>query len=122
MGLFPIHFYHNSYSSPTTFSDVAKIVENTKLDYHNGDSMDITDYVKFIRIPGCKIEDSMIVNGEVFSGRVIRRGMPLSIVNPKLLLISESISYPRHDKLVSMENLQAQQEEYVKNTVKKLAQ
>ena len=82
--------------------------------------MDITDYVKFKRIPGGKIEDSMIVNGEVFSGRVIRRGMPLSIVNPKLLLISESISYPRHDKLVSMENLQAQQEEYVKNTVKKL--
>ena len=99
---------------------VKNIVQNTLIEFNNGDGMDIRDHVKIKIIPGGTIEDSLIVKGEVFSGRVIRRGMPLSVINPNVLLISESIGYPRHDKLVSMENLQAQQDEYVKNVVNKL--
>ena len=97
-----------------------RIVRNMKIEFNCGDNMDIREHVKIKRIPGGAIEDSVIVNGEVFSGRVVRRGMPLTLTNPNLLLISESIGYPRHDKLVSLENLQAQQDEYVKNVVNKL--
>ena len=99
---------------------VTTIVKNIKIDYSTGDNMDIREHVKIKRIPGGAIEDSLIINGEVFSGRVARNGMPLNLDNPNLLLISESIGYPRHDKLVSLENLPAQQDEYVKNVVHKL--
>ena len=85
-----------------------------------GDNMDIREHVKIKRIPGGSIGDSLIINGEVFSGRVARNGMPLNLTNPNLLLISESIGYPRHDKIVSLENLPAMQDEYVKNVLSKL--
>ena len=99
---------------------VTTIVKNIKIDYKSGDNIDIREHVKIKRIPGGAIEDSLIINGEVFSGRVARNGMPLSLDRPNLLLMSESIGYPRHDKLVSLENLPAQQDEYVKNVVHKL--
>ena len=99
---------------------ITKIVKNIKIDFDRGDNMDIREHVKIKRIPGGSIGDSLIINGEVFSGRVARNGMPLNLINPNLILISESIGYPRHDKIVSLENLPAQQEEYVKNVLSKL--
>ena len=98
---------------------ITRIVNNIKIDFDLGDNMDIREHVKIKRIPGGSIGDSLIINGEVFSGRVARKGMPLNLINPNLILISESIGYPRHDKIVSLENLQAQQDEYVKNVLSK---
>ena len=60
--------------------------------------MDIRDFVKMKRIPGGSIEDSVIVKGEVFSNRVIRVGMPLSIGNCNVLLVKDSIAYAREDR------------------------
>ena len=99
-----------------------RIADNVKVEFNSTISnwMDIREHVKIKRIPGGTMEDSRIINGEVFSGRVVRKGMPLSLTKPNLLLISESIGYPRDDKLVSLENLPAQQEEYVKNVINKL--
>ena len=99
---------------------ITKIVNNINIDFNVGDNMDIREHVKIKRIPGGSIGDSLIINGEVFSGRVARNGMPLNLTNPNLLLISESIGYPRHDKIVSLENLPAMQDEYVKNVLSKL--
>jgi 1-phosphatidylinositol-3-phosphate 5-kinase len=61
-------------------------------------NMDIRDFVKIKRIPGGSIEDSVIVKGEVFSNRVIRVGMPLSIGNCNVLLVKDSIAYAREDR------------------------
>ena len=99
---------------------ISRIVSNINIDFNIGDNMDIREHIKIKRVPGGSIGDSLIVNGEVFSGRVARNGMPLNLINPNLLLISESIGYPRHDKIVSLENLPAQQDEYVKNVLCKL--
>ena len=63
--------------------------------------MDIRDFVKIKRIPGGSVDDSAIVKGEVFSNRVIRVGMPLSIDNANILLVKDSISYAREDRFES---------------------
>lgn len=62
-------------------------------------NMDIRDFVKIKRIPGGTLDDCAIVKGEVFSNRVIRVGMPLSIDNANILLIKDSIAYARDDRL-----------------------
>ena len=61
--------------------------------------MDIRDFVKIKRIPGGSLEDCSIVKGEVFSNRVIRVGMPLSMDNTNILLVKDSIAYAREDRL-----------------------
>ena len=57
----------------------------------------------------------------MFSSHVIRKDMPFRIENAKILLIMGSISYHRDDsKYVSLENLMALEDEYVKNTCAKI--
>lgn len=93
---------------------------SARFDYKSTKSMDIRDQVKVKRLPGGSVEDCEVIAGEVFTGRVMRVGMPLNIPKPRLLLIRDSLCFPRSDKLVSMENLDIQTEEYVKNVVDKL--
>ena len=88
-----------------------RIVEEVNLEYHENKSIDIRKFVKIKKLPGGDIADSFIVDGEVFSGRVMRVGMKQDRTKPRLLLIRDNLSFPRSDKLVSMENLGAQQEE-----------
>ena len=101
-------------------SDSSKIASQIQIDYRRTKSMDIRTYVKVKKLPGGTMDDCDIVNGEVFTGRVMRVGMRLNIAKPRMLLIRDNLSFPRSDKLVSMDNLAAQQEEYVKNVVAKL--
>lgn len=61
-------------------------------------NMDIRDFVKIKRIPGGLMEDCSIVKGEVFSNRVIRVGMPLTLDNTNILLVKDSIAYAREDR------------------------
>ena len=93
------------------YAVATRIVEEVNLEYHDNKSIDIRKFVKIKKLPGGDITDSCIVDGEVFSGRVMRVGMKQDRAKPKLLLIRDNLSFPRSDKLVSMENLGAQQEE-----------
>ena len=113
---------HDQNVSVTSFfyTVSAKIVANIKFDYKNTKKMDVRQLVKIKRLPGGDFEDCEIVKGEVFSGRVARIGMPLAFSKPRMLLIQDSLCFPRIDKLVSMENLAAKLEEYDKNVTDKL--
>jgi hypothetical protein len=44
---------------------------------------------------GGRLEDSVIVRGEVFTNQVIRTGMPMTLTNAKILLVQDSISFHR---------------------------
>ena len=55
----------------------------------NKKSIDIRKFVKIKRLPGGGSDagDSSIVDGEVFSGRVMRVGMKMDRAKPRVLLI-----------------------------------
>ena len=71
----------------------------------------------------CKVDENFILSAGTWSGvqAFYRTLLWLKIVKQtNLFLFRDNLSFPRMDKLVSMENLGAQQEEYVKNVVSKL--
>ena len=69
--------------------DKSDLVFGSPPDDANKKSIDIRKFVKIKRLPGGGSDagDSSIVDGEVFSGRVMRVGMKMDRAKPRVLLI-----------------------------------
>jgi 1-phosphatidylinositol-3-phosphate 5-kinase len=91
-------------------------------DVDRGDDIDIRNYIKLKKIPGGKPRDTAYVSGVVFSKNVALRSMPRNIVNPRIGIITFAIEYARHQShFMSLEPVIAQEREYLRNLVSRIA-
>ncbi|KAL5119500.1 Mitochondrial distribution and morphology protein 12 [Pleosporales sp. CAS-2024a] len=91
-------------------------------DVDRGDDIDIRNYIKLKKIPGGKPRDTAYVSGVVFSKNVALRSMPRNIPNPRLVIITFAIEYARHQThFLSLEPVIAQEREYLRNLVSRIA-
>ncbi len=111
------HDFIDSYTDEITFQIVMEPEINP---WTNQIQMDIREIARVKRIPGGKKEDSRIITGEVFTNQVIRDGMPLELKDARVLLLQDSISFHRLDRLDSVANLHLVEAEYVKNVCNKI--
>ena len=90
-------------------------------DIHRDDDMDIRHYVKLKKIPGGKPGDTSYVSGVVFSKNVALKSMPRSVANPRIAIVTFAIEYARHQQhFMSLQPVIAQEQEYLKNLVKRI--
>ena len=105
----------------TILSLAEKAVEMVKPDVrYSGDEMDIRAYVKVKCVAWGQREDSRLVEGEVCSLKLAHKGMAANIHKPRIALVAESIMFKDRNTMVSLESIQLQEAEYVKNVIGKL--
>lgn len=91
-------------------------------DVRRGDDIDIRHYVKLKKIPGGKPGDTAYVSGVVFTKNLALKSMPRSISNPRIVIVSFSIEYQRHQSsFMSLEPVIAQEKEFLRNMVNRIA-
>lgn len=91
-------------------------------DVDRGDDIDVRNYIKLKKIPGGKPRDTAYVSGVVFSKNVALRSMPRNIPNPRIVIITFAIEYARHQAhFMSLEPVIAQEREYLRNLVNRIA-
>ncbi|KAL6712336.1 Mitochondrial distribution and morphology protein 12 [Coniothyrium glycines] len=91
-------------------------------DVDRGDDIDVRNYIKLKKIPGGKPRDTAYVSGVVFTKNVALRSMPRSIPNPRIIIITFAIEYARHQThFMSLEPVIAQEKEYLRNLVDRIA-
>lgn len=91
-------------------------------DVDRGDDIDIRNYIKLKKIPGGKPRDTAYVSGVVFTKNVALRSMPRNIPNPRIIVITFAIEYARHQAhFMSLEPVIAQEREYLRNLVSRIA-
>ncbi|KAI4713227.1 hypothetical protein J4E89_002206 [Alternaria sp. Ai002NY15] len=91
-------------------------------DVDRGDDIDVRNYIKLKKIPGGKPKDTAYVSGVVFTKNVALRSMPRNIPNPRIAIITFAIEYARHQThFMSLEPVIAQEREYLRNLVSRIA-
>ncbi|TVY73341.1 1-phosphatidylinositol 3-phosphate 5-kinase fab1 [Lachnellula suecica] len=86
------------------------------------EEMDIRHFVKVKKIPGGKPGDTSYVSGVVFTKNLALKSMPRSIANPRVVIVSFPIEYTRHQsQLMSLEPVIAQEKEFLRNMVNRIA-
>ena len=91
-------------------------------DVDRGDDIDVRNYIKLKKIPGGKPRDTAYVSGVVFTKNVALRSMPRNIPNPRIIIITFAIEYARHQAhFMSLEPVIAQEREYLRNLVSRIA-
>jgi 1-phosphatidylinositol-3-phosphate 5-kinase len=91
-------------------------------DVDRGDDIDVRNYIKLKKIPGGKPRDTAYVSGVVFTKNVALRSMPRNIPNPRIIIITFAIEYARHQThFMSLEPVIAQEREYLRNLVSRIA-
>ncbi|XP_046687146.1 putative 1-phosphatidylinositol 3-phosphate 5-kinase, partial [Homalodisca vitripennis] len=86
------------------------------------DDMDIRQYVQLKKVSGGSRSDSCIVGGVVCSKNLAHRAMPAKLANPRILLLSCAIVYQRIEgRLMSLEPVMMQEQEYLRHTVARIA-
>lgn len=99
-----------------------RCAENVDPNIHRGDDIDIRQYVKLKKAPGGRPNDTVYVPGVVFSKNIALKEMRRSIRNARILLISFPLVYARHQQnFMSLEPVIAQEREYLKNLVSRIA-
>ncbi|KAF9699202.1 hypothetical protein EKO04_003157 [Ascochyta lentis] len=91
-------------------------------DVDRGDDIDVRNYIKLKKIPGGRPRDTAYVSGVVFTKNVALRSMPRNIPNPRMIIITFAIEYARHQThFMSLEPVIAQEREYLRNLVSRIA-
>ncbi|KAH6620502.1 hypothetical protein C7974DRAFT_399858 [Boeremia exigua] len=91
-------------------------------DVDRGDDIDVRNYIKLKKIPGGRPRDTAYVSGVVFSKNVALRSMPRTISSPRIIIITFAIEYARHQAhFMSLEPVIAQEREYLRNLVSRIA-
>ncbi|ODV85343.1 hypothetical protein CANARDRAFT_199346 [[Candida] arabinofermentans NRRL YB-2248] len=96
-----------------------KKISGISIDLTNGESFDISNYLKIKKIPGSTIQDSSVVDGMAFSKSLPLKSMPSEVRNPRIMIVTFQIEYEQEAdrKFSSLEPLIAQQDEYLKKLV-----
>ncbi|GMM35243.1 1-phosphatidylinositol-3-phosphate 5-kinase [Saccharomycopsis crataegensis] len=90
-------------------------------DPKNGDSLDITRYVKVKKILGATPAESECINGIVFTKNVALKSMRSQITNPNVVLIMFPLNYEKGTQaFVSLDQVMAQEKEYLDKLVKRI--
>ena len=87
---------------------------------HHGDEMDLLTYVKVKCVAGGEMAQSRLVEGEVCSLQLTHKDMENIITQPRIALVAESIMFKDRNAMVSLETVQLQEAEYIKNVIGKL--
>ncbi|XP_033330522.2 1-phosphatidylinositol 3-phosphate 5-kinase fab1 isoform X2 [Megalopta genalis] len=88
---------------------------------HNVDDLDIRQYVQIKKCPGGSRDDCEIVSGAVCNKNVAHKGMNAMIAYPKILLLQCGLMYQRVEgKLLSLEPVMLQENEYLGHTVARI--
>ncbi|KAF2691912.1 hypothetical protein K458DRAFT_381756 [Lentithecium fluviatile CBS 122367] len=91
-------------------------------DLHRGDDIDIRHYIKLKKIPAGRPRDTSYVSGVVFTKNIALKSMPRTIGNPRILIITFAVEYARHQThFMSLEPVIAQEREYLRNLVSRIA-
>ncbi|KIW01555.1 uncharacterized protein PV09_07032 [Verruconis gallopava] len=91
-------------------------------DIHRNDDIDVRHYIKLKKIPGGRPGDTTYVSGVVFSKNLALKSMPRSIPNPRIAILTFPLEYARHHKhFMSLDPVIAQEREYLRNLVKRIA-
>ncbi|KAF2476692.1 uncharacterized protein BDR25DRAFT_339615 [Lindgomyces ingoldianus] len=91
-------------------------------DVQRHDDIDIRHYIKLKKIPGGKPSDTSYVSGVVFTKNIALKSMPRSIPNPRIICVTFAIEYARHQAhFLSLEPVIAQEREYLRNLVSRIA-
>ncbi|KAF1949888.1 hypothetical protein CC80DRAFT_539939 [Byssothecium circinans] len=99
-----------------------RCTDDVNPDLHRGDDIDIRNYIKLKKIPGGRPRDTSYVSGVVFSKNVALKSMPRSISTPRILIINFPVEYARHQShFMSLEPVIAQEREYLRNLVGRIA-
>lgn len=108
--------------SETVLSIAHQIVDCVRPDLnHNAEDLDIRQYVQIKKSPGGSKNDCEIVSGVVCSKNVAHRGMNAMIANPTILLLRCGLMYQRVEgKLLSLEPVMLQENDYLGHTVKRI--
>ncbi|KAG7205451.1 hypothetical protein KM043_007441 [Ampulex compressa] len=99
-----------------------QIIDHVRPDLnHDADDLDIRQYVQIKKCSGGSREDCEIVSGVVCSKNVAHRGMNAMIAHPKILLLQCGLMYQRVEgKLLSLEPVMLQENEYLGHTVARI--
>lgn len=100
-----------------------QVVDMVKPDLRcDTDDMDIRQYIQMKKVGGGSRTDSCIVAGVVCCKNLVHRSMPSRINNPRILLLSCSIVYQRIEgRLMSLEPVMMQEQEYLRHVVARIA-
>ena len=99
-----------------------KATDEVDPDVQRGDDVDIRHYVKLKKIPGGRPGDTTYVSGLVFTKNLALKSMPRAILQPKILIITFSLEYARHEQhFMSLEPVIRQEREYLENLVGRIA-
>lgn len=99
-----------------------QIVDQVRPDLnHDADDMDIRQYIQIKKSPGGNRNDCEIVSGVVCSKNIAHRSMNAMIAHPKILLLQCGLMYQRvKGKLLSLEPVMMQENEYLGHTVARI--
>ncbi|KAG7843496.1 hypothetical protein KL942_000592 [Ogataea angusta] len=99
-----------------------KRVSSVPVELANGESFDISNYLKLKRIPGSSIEDSAVLDGIVFSKCLPLKTMADCILSPRIMLVTFQIEYEQEadTRFSSLEPLIAQQDQYLEKLVARI--
>ncbi|OAD57576.1 Putative 1-phosphatidylinositol 3-phosphate 5-kinase [Eufriesea mexicana] len=110
-----------------SWSEVILSIAHQIIDYvrpdlnHNIDDLDIRQYVQIKKCPGGSRDDCEILSGVVCTKNVAHRGMNAMIAHPKILLLQCGLMYQRVEgKLLSLEPVMLQENEYLGHTVARI--
>ena len=99
-----------------------KATDDVDPDIQRGDDLDIRHYVKLKKIPGGRPSDTSYVSGLVFTKNLALKSMPRAINQPRILIITFSLEYARHEQhFLSLDPVIHQEREYLQNLVNRIA-
>jgi 1-phosphatidylinositol-3-phosphate 5-kinase len=99
-----------------------KCTDDVEPNVQLGDDMDIRHYIKLKKVPGGRPGDTSYVSGVVFSKNVALKSMARSISFPRIVIVTFAIEYARHQThFMSLEPVIAQEHEYLRNLVGRIA-
>ncbi|RDI77595.1 hypothetical protein Vi05172_g12430 [Venturia inaequalis] len=97
--------------------------DDVNLDIQRNDDIDIRHYIKLKKIPGGKPGDTSYISGVVFTKNLALKTMSRSIPNPRIALVTFPIEYTRYNQhFLSLDPVIAQEREYLRNLVTRIAQ
>jgi 1-phosphatidylinositol-3-phosphate 5-kinase len=90
-------------------------------DIRRGDYMDIRHYVKFKKIPGGKPDHSSYMPGIIFTKNLALKSMPRLIIRPRIVIVSFSIEYQKHQQnVISLQPIIEQEREFLRVVINRI--
>ncbi|WBW72800.1 1-phosphatidylinositol-3-phosphate 5-kinase Fab1 [Schizosaccharomyces osmophilus] len=94
---------------------------NMSPDISAGDDIDVRSYVKIKKIPGGQPNQTFYIPGILFTKKASSKSMDRTVQKPRIALLSFSLDYDCNEqRILSLDSLMSQQEEYVYNLVSRI--